>query len=331
MPEFNPEASLFLQPEKKEIKKQSVEIKVVLATHKTAEDAEYIASQMDNSDIVFLEMSGWDKKHAKIFNKLSEGEITPEEALQILGFDKRHPYFDFIKRLAENLYSTNKFVSSLDVPEEISAQIKGVMVEFSKAKNKNEGNFESMLSDLQHAATKFNGLQEQREQYMLSRLPEELKKASEQKPELKEKEKLEAIIQIGAEHFGLVQKLKLADHSTSIKRQANPYFYGFIKELSLRNEHERPMNSEEMARAWLGFMLDSLELPTTDNQKYVKFNRLIVVNFSYEEIKKLWEKKKTDHKFKNNLIRELKDKGIRLPKSEAELDSLLSTHATTRK
>ena len=319
--------------EHKEIKTpKKVEFTVALASHGTKEDADFLSRHIENADIVFLEMAGWDKRHSKIFNQVSSGTLEPDRALQQLGFqDGKHDYFAYIKRVTEILYRSKKVISSLDIPAQMTHELYQSMYEIVRAEYKNEGSFESLLQDFQKALVKFQELQEKRESFMVDKIPSELEKAESINPALAIKDKINALIQIGADHFGLAKKMENLGLEVSSNFLNNPHYYNFIKEFQLRREHGINIDQEDLAKFWLGQRIIHLDFPTSDMQKVVKFVRVALQNFSYEEIKGIHEGIKRKHKFKSNLFRHLEQKGFKFPKTEEQLDQYINNYGTSGK
>lgn len=183
------------------------EFKINFANHGSAKDADYAASDINDADIILLEGAGWNEKVARFYNKISFGQLPTKDSLKHIGINEENfPYLDYSQRMLELIHNTKKPIGSLDVSEAKAIELFNAIQEFSKIEHRAEGSFESMLGEWHTALTKFQRLQDERENEMIRKIPGELKKAYELKPELGKKNKVKVLIQIGSDHFNLAKK-----------------------------------------------------------------------------------------------------------------------------
>jgi hypothetical protein len=297
-------------------------LKLFSGAHETAKDADGIKPLLDESDIYVPEIFGWSRNGLSILRKISSGE-----------------HFDFVEsdefgdKVEEYFFNTNKPIIIIDVPERevLSNQETYGEAELYVRKLKRfsyEEAVERIFEYLEESA-KFDVVN--REAYMTEHFSEQIKKIIKEYPELQKKDAIKVLMTLGSGHISIYHALKEIGgghvsrdfHSTSNR--------GYGSEGITRVSFGKEISEELKERALLeSIFLDGmkhlLDRVSKNSLKNEYFLRYIISLFSRDEIKDVFEQWKG---YEDDPVEILyfiiMKKGIVFPKTEEEMDAILTT------
>ncbi len=257
--------------------------------HATTEDGEAISERLKNTDILLQENAGWDPARLDIFNNVSNGILTPEQAMD-MEKQRGKPFFheDFYNALLKGLYKSEKKVMLVDVPDD-NVVFKNLMGLFSG--NGTYNNlidkslpYEEMLRRVGNVSKFESDMQKAREDYILENLPEALVKILKQNPEFQKKEDLKILFSMGGFHTRLYHEMKKSGNDVNREFSSMPYKFD-PRMAAERNIHFRGMEKSKYLLPKITlYLLLKKELPN------LNISNNIMSAFSDEKIKNLYEK-----------------------------------------
>jgi hypothetical protein len=169
--------------EKEKIELPPISIDILYAPHASSFDARGFEEHFKRADIYFPE-GIFDKRAQDTYQKISGGEITPQEAFA-------HPdsqLSGFYRSALETLYGSQKPVAFVDVPKRSALGMRIVhSLEGDLFKIIGSGNFEKALEAMRAHERVRARLQKEREEYMISQLVPTIKEILRRQPELRKK------------------------------------------------------------------------------------------------------------------------------------------------
>ncbi|MEK7071102.1 MAG: hypothetical protein AAB966_04805, partial [Patescibacteria group bacterium] len=164
--------------------------------HATTEDGKAVGERLKNADIFIQENAGWDSARLDIFNDVSNGTLTPEQAMDMEKQNGK-PFFwkDFYASLLDGLYKSEKKVMLVDVPDDnvVFKNLMGLYASngaYNNLINKSLP-YEETLRRIGNVSKFESDMQKAREDYILENLPEALVETLKQNPDLQKKRKFE--------------------------------------------------------------------------------------------------------------------------------------------
>lgn len=301
----------------------NMQIDISYGTHITEKDAEKMRDKFNSADVFVPEVPGYDNELLGIFRNVSMGRLTPE---QFLG--RTSPLFpDFQRGMAKMLYGSRKLVLFIDVPH--NNPLHRSLVHAYSSNEVLTGSFSSFLDSLKINRRKIRELQTERENFLLTQFPIKMRELLAEYPQLKEKEQIRVLLQLGSVHTGIYHNLKKQGREVNREFSANPYVYDFESEVENRYGFGKDVSDELVAKVFLENMIIQQLLPkeitrTIATDKLDIFSRRVIPQFSFKEIEEIFNRLVKREDGRRIFADKFRQKGIKIPQSEEELDEFLS-------
>lgn len=314
------------QPESKE-GEPKISYHILYGPHKTPEDFKKLEELFEKADIYIPERLSHDAKIRDWVNKLSQGKMTPEEVLDRSKASKT----SHLLRQYQIIYNSKKPILFADVPvghelleaEKESDKLGGDSLDLFKS-----GEFKSALKKIRDYVIEEADFELKREELIKKNLKEKIKEFISNRPELKEKDEVRVLLTLGAFHTKLYHDLKREGYSASREFTRQPMIYLHSSEAMRRlvfSKDKKP-NKTMLARGILDALLTSYYVWTTtkDTSKAIAASYKLSSKLNLKDIKKISEGyKKYGGGGVLTIADVLKDSGIKIPKTEEEMDKML--------
>ncbi|MBI2635313.1 MAG: hypothetical protein HYW79_02095 [Parcubacteria group bacterium] len=324
------------ETKEKEDGEPKISFDIFYSFHDTAKDAEGLAERIKKSDIYMPELFGWNERYLNDTKAIAEGKMTPDELMwkRLRGFDQEYPYsFDYAE--AKALYKSSKYVAYVDVPREHPLFDKGADAREELGRIDLTKNFSELAVSFNESVRRWADVQKEREVYILSELGRFADSIKDGRmPKLKGKKEIKILIALGAMHTGVYHELSRTEKETSRKFHTMPLIFGkFASELARRFMFGKDTDETLATQALFGAVFSSMVSNRSDRSirgsyEVSLIERKIVPQFSIDEMKKIFAEARIaedpQKKFLDASLEKLKEKGIRLPSSEKELDTFLN-------
>ncbi len=309
-----------------------INIRIFYGVHGTAEDALNFREWLQKADIYIPEKFGWDKDTLDAYRHISSGDETPEE------FTTNEK--GFVMQQLKMMYKSRKYILFIDVPKghliyKLSKNLKRPTIDYNRA-------FENLLSLHNEYFKEDAFFIKERENFMLhqlqsfiQKLKDSIKKNPKSFPNIKNKHKINILITLGAIHTQFSHYVyQEFPEGTSRKFQTMPLIMPLGAEITRRNIFRKNIPDGLLAADLFETMVfpilfDELLKISSDRQKLFIFLRNVAANFSFEEIKNIYEtiQKQGLDKKKEILTSALSQKGIKLPQTPEEFTNMLPRYA----
>ncbi len=260
--------------------------------HATKEDGQSVGERLKNVDILIQENAGWNSARLNIFNDVSNGTLTPEQAMNMEKQNgKPFLWKDFYAAFLDGLYKSEKKVMLVDVQDD-NVVFKNLMNLYASSGAYNNLinkslSYEETLRRIGNVSKFESDMQKEREDYILENMPNVLTEMLKQNPELQQKENLKILFSMGGFHTRLYHEMKKSGNDVSREFSSMPY--NFDPRMSAeRNIHFKGMEeSKSLLPKITLYLILKKELPNLD------ISHDVISVFSDEEIKSLYEKYQT--------------------------------------
>lgn len=314
---------------KERLDHHNIKYEFYFSPHGNPNDFKDLFELIKGADIYVPEVFGWTREYLGIYQDVSAGRKTPEQAIK----EKQAEDAEMNPLLLEELqalYNTKKPIIFIDLPEE----------ETPRAKNKiwlGARDFEGLLSNVQYYLEEESKLNHRREEYMVGQLKTKIGEILESDPDLKTKDDVNALVSLGSVHTGVYHELR--DSGERVEREFNvmPQVYSLSDEGVRRYMWEKPVDQELLARILLETTFGEvfqpeLEKVSTDNTKIDLFKRKVASQFDIDEIRNIfhlltytdWNYFKGS--FEGHMTYLMETKGLKIPQSEQELDEIVKVN-----
>lgn len=294
--------------------------------HNNAEDTKGIGPYLEDADVLLYEHAGPSDETTKILNIIS---TNPEKAKEMIDWDDAmNSYYG---PMIESVRGTSKVVGNIDIgdndgDEEIVQQIAyGIgyniprHMEYADAMN-------LVCSSLENAVT----LQNWREDTMLENLEGEMDRIFQSRPDLKGRNDINVLIQLGSYHTRLSHIFAKSGVETKRHFPDVPYVYGYQTELQ-RNftfniEPSNDLIQRAIAESIARYVLKTAnsritEAPTDMQTAYL---RSVISKLSAEDMEDLYDAYKDDYLTVELMDTLLASRDLyRVPRSNDELEFLV--------
>lgn len=277
--------------ERKENFIQNVHFKVCFSLHAKREDAQSLEEEIKSSHVLVPEMMGWDFKLLKKLNEIAQGKI-PLDQLDKEVSNLQFPEYHL--KLFEIISGSKKQIMFIDLPSDhpLYKKIKIAEEELSQKKRILPEDISQFIRELKKIYEKIGSLQLERENYMLSRLKEELLKISSRN--LSQGEEISVLIICGIFHTNFYHQLK-----KKVGERAEAKFIPFVfkieDEIERRVIFGKEISDELVLRAWFESLIflagigRDLEKVTENIKSRNSLLRKIVFAFTKEEIEQIYQ------------------------------------------
>jgi hypothetical protein len=260
--------------------------------HANKEDGQAVGERLKNADILVQENTGWDSARLDIFNDISKGILTPEQAMDMEKQNgKPFLWKDFYVSLLDGLYKSEKKVILVDVPNDnvVFKNLMGLYASngaYNNLINKSLP-YEEMIRRIGNVSKFESDMQKAREDYILENLPEALAETLKQNPDLQKKEDLKILFSMGGFHTRLYHEMKKSGNDVSREFSSMPYTFD-PRMAAERSIHFKGMEESKSLLPKIAlYLILKKEMPDLD------ISHDVISVFSDEEIKSLYEKYQT--------------------------------------
>lgn len=311
-----------LLAEKKTTRGPNINISMFFADHVSAEDIRGLEKQFSSADLFIPEVVDWTPEQLRQFNEVSSGKREPSD----IASDQD----SFLGGQLQMIYRSHKPIVFVDLPRGHP-----LIERYDRLAGQGLPMGETFLETLQKTKgqiAEFSSINQEREQYILSRVAPAVTEAIEKKPAFRDKNQLNVLMFMGAAHSTFYRDVKKAHGNTSRTFVDSLHVFSHYSEGVRRVSLGKEIDDRLAGSIWLGILLEraiDYELAyTTDNsQKKTLLRRKILSEFTLEEIEDVYNGCRTAEKGEYHLIirNKLKEKNIVFPKTEEELESYLNS------
>ncbi len=209
----NPETEIYHPPklEQKE-KEPKLEYVFLLSSHLTAEDFRQMETLFSECDVYVPELANWRPEFIEAIRKLSEGEIPLDEFIATRTNLNKNTWDTANRERYSILAGSHKPIFLAEAPwSEESPGIRNMPAFQSGVESSRllrEGLVEEAIQKRKESIYQFAASFRRREEHISRMLKEPLKEFIETIPNLRDKEKVKVLVQIGTGHTGPYHELK---------------------------------------------------------------------------------------------------------------------------
>ncbi|MEK7580265.1 MAG: hypothetical protein AAB465_01460, partial [Patescibacteria group bacterium] len=161
-----------------------------------------------------------------------------------------------------------------------------------------------------------------REEEIKKNLEKEIKKILDNNPDYRHKKELKILISLGSIHTHLYKDLKSKNINISRSFSQFPQIYLSIDEAIRKLAFGQECDDELLARSFIeDFLSESLKKLTKDTNKLDRLTRKLSSQLNISDIREISEN--SGKNSKSEITEELRSRGIRVPRSEKEIDEML--------
>ena len=245
-----------------------------------------------------------------MYNKVSQGEITAEQALPLLD---NSGYPDFTLGQLEALYQSKKTVKFIDTPK--GAPYSSV-VDLYDSMLPFFTDFDDALDNLRQSQERFiQNYVINREKHMQEQLNKLIAELSVSNPG----KDLKILLQLGYNHRSFYKDLKSADAGSlevSAKYLVSVFPYAYSDEFGARFLKNKEIDKDLLAKCWLERNLEQIVAVPDDSIKYIKYMRKMTGAFSTPEISAIFDRVKAGEDLAKILPPILQEKNLIFPDSK---------------
>ena len=301
------------------------------SAHETAEDVNRLPEALKNADVYVPEAIGWTKEDERLINQVSQGKMA---------LDTPTNSADEVE--ASSLYNTKIPVVFVDLPKG-HPLIKKFQEAGTKMGEASEnfllGNFDESIKIKKEATLDEVLINKERESFIADNLKKELKNLNKKFPSLKNKTNIKVLVALGAVHSPLYQKLKPELPSSKITLGQDTFVFSTGNEIIRRLIKNPQENIDDVvyAKAVLEEFIAQFfiyNISNNDVNKASWASRKLVAHLSEDQIRSfskvagdsfgMASMLQSDDIRRRKLIKKLKELGINLPTTEAEVDELIN-------
>lgn len=299
-----------------------ISVHILYGPHATESDVKPIENRFKTADIYIPEAEGWTMDQLQVFRMVSEGKITPTHLFQNQGL-RRIDHQHFYAQL-EMVKNSHKPITFIDVPQgHRSAE---AFFRWVNEPLRVQGSFGDQLLRVKAWLKDKAEIEKEREAYMKSMLPVKIKEVLSEYPELKKKDNLNVLVALGSQHTRLYSELKQEGYD--VDKEEIPS-YGYFDEGLKAYMFDREIDDELAAKIFFEQEfaiiykkdINGLTENVTDR---MHLKQKIISQFSFEEVRETFDIIKSSRHLRDVFEEKLRSKGIKFPKSPAQLDEFLA-------
>lgn len=307
------------QPEHKE-HEPKINYHFLYSAHRTAEDFKNLEEAFKKADIYVPEMAEWTNDGLEKYRAVSEGLLYPkgltdfgssnEKELEVLYKSRKPIIFvdTFVARDKELIDEENQTMRLLGP---ISNDFKNG--DFGRSLIM----IRSLLKDLATTIVR-------REAIIKENLRIKIDEFVKNNPEYNMRPKVEVLVSLGAAHTSVFMKMRRAGEQVERKFSKPLLIYGSFNEALRRNIFGKEVSDELLAKAEVeSFLLfPVLKELTQDTLRLNSILKKITNKLTFEDIRDISEKAGKNGG-EIDIVQELEARGIKVPKTEEEMDKML--------
>lgn len=265
-------------------------------------------------DVYFPEGAGQDEEAIEKLRAVSRGVISPKEAMRTL----KSPFIGHLWGELKAMHNSGIAVGGIDLHGTKANIDKEDELETKAYNEAEEGNLEAAISYIKQYSQVYGLRQRERENYMVSKFPTAINEILDHYPQLKEKQNIRILINLGSVHTAVYHFLKRKGYET--RRINTDYALTYFNQAVIRSMWGHEVDNSLAARVLLEYVFDlAFDRPSKrlDNVQLARDKRKLIAAFNYEDIQGVFEKIKTfSHieQFRTFFVEECKRKGLSIPK-----------------
>ncbi len=272
----------------KGIRNSEVAIKIVYNKHRSEEETKGLERLYKNTDVFIPEVFGWTPDYLENLQRLSNGDLTPDELLNLMGtIDPNERAKD--ESLFRLIHGKRKAIAIVDLPYEHPLWKRIVENKFPEIKFGPD--FVRTLKSVREHNQEFASLQLEREDYMLEQVQQLTQNLKNIDSKLKKKENINVLMTIGSGHEQFPDKLR--NHFQSVKEASiTPRVYLYNEEASRKQMNGIHVNDELLIRVLAERVLSydkNKTFTTNDPVRDASLIREYISRFSFDELKDMFE------------------------------------------
>jgi hypothetical protein len=313
------------QPETKE-EEPKISYHIFYGPHWTDKDFENLKNAFDKADIYVPELVGWDFRIKDNLNRLSQGEFTPEEvaAKEHVGNKSAH------LRQYRLIYNSKKPILFADMP----LQHKLIPLSFKNDELGKEalelfekGDFKSSFKKIYQYTIAETDYEKKREELIKKNLEEEVKKLVKTDSCFKDKSDVRVLLSLGAVHTGIYHQFKKEETPASREFSRQPFIFDSMAQalremmLSRRKKPDKLLLARGLVEALTLYDYINRRI-SFDNSKLMPVLRKISSRLKFKDIKNICREMGKDSN--RTILDVLEKRGLEIPRTEAEMDEMLS-------
>lgn len=306
-----------------------ISVHIFHGVHERREDFDGLKEMLKAADIYMPEVVGWFPEILSTYRAISTGQINPElflkevSAVQLL---KGWAYQS--AGVFDAIYGTKIPISIADIPREheltyLYDMEKQPPFEFGS------GSFMGTINSFKQFFENHAVLEGKREEFILEQIRVSVKELLNEYPQLRDKNELRVVMSLGAGHANLSNLSSKDNYRMTRSFSELPFLFGAGNEAVLRYKFGGKIDDGLVARAVLEEAFFQAYSPLIENmsvntQQSIVFRRKIASQFNFEEIKGMFEGVSRFDELVPLLISNLHKKGIRMPRSQQEMNDFLA-------
>ena len=185
-------------------------ITVALSKHGTRDDARSLRPYIAECDIYIPEQSSWDQTRLSVWQQVSDGELTPDQAFQLE--EKRGRSFndlgcgEFVHEILGCIYNTGKKIvlADLELGDPIKDDLLTIYQSFSRSMIDWESSFAANKAKIRNFFEQEFALHDQREGVIVSNIASFLRHSDKLSAENQK-----ICVTIGSDHLNFAAKLRM--------------------------------------------------------------------------------------------------------------------------
>lgn len=283
---------------------------IFYSSHESAEDAAGFENEFKKADIYFPESRQWTQSALDLWNAVSSGDITPEDAIAQSAATRGK---GFRLRVLRTLYNSRKPIGVVDLPagHELNDQFVRNLDDFAFKFDKD---FDAALENVKNFS--IGADQSLREEYIVSHLKPEIERILDRYPALKAKDKINVLLSLGDSHSSVYHALRNRGEDVARTYPLLPFVFDYGHEIARRHRWGKDIDRTLLARAFAEMAFTNmLWRPEGDHHKLNLFIRKISSVFSPDEVQTAYVSSNNFEEFSEFLKEQLKEKGIVMPDS----------------
>lgn len=260
------------------------EVMFYFSSHVSASDFEGMRNAFEEADVYFSEAHGWKQEDAEYLNAISEGTKTPPH------MQEGRVAKTALELEEELLFCSHKPVYFVDIPSghELEDADDGMETLKRAAEEFVYRTFELAEQQTLSAAKKTALFLNRKDKYIADKIREDLPKIIRENPTLKEKNKVTALVQMGASHSPIRHHAPREFVASSAEKST--LVFGFEDELIRRYRFEKEIQPDLPAKAVFEHLLREEfadEIERAPDQLFVLGLRDLLKSISREQLQQV--------------------------------------------
>jgi hypothetical protein len=308
-------------PENKEAKLPKLSFDFFFGPHGTVEDAAGLEERFAKADVFIPELFGWSEAALNVYNDLSYGRITPEDAMKLF---KKDDFNGFMSAIFKMIYKSYKPIVFADASRETNK--KNAINNDEERFKMHFGNtigFEKKLAEFRQYLKNEAETEKTREEHMISNLYPSLLEALKGRPDLLNQKELKVLLFLGAAHTGVSTRLSSFNQDVTRKFRSSVTLFPYQVEAMRAMAMDRPADNLLVAQSLLErliapFIANYADKITKDSQKVIFSVRNVVSEFELEEIRDIFSEQGRFQAL-SKFLSYVEKKHLQLPINESEM------------